>query len=139
MKRLVLLLALLAAPAEAVLPGAADDAQVMEGARLLEDGSYELSLPLLRAALARLPNDPDILVYIAFAERRLGNVEGAMAAYRAALDEAPNHAPALAYQGSLFLALGQRDAAAANLALLARSCGGCAEHETLAQDIARAR
>lgn len=139
MKRLALLLGLLAAPAGAVLPGAADDAQVIEGARLLEDGRYELGLPLLRAALARLPNDPDILVYIAFAERRLGNVAGAMEAYRAALAEQPNHAPALAYQGSLFLALGERDAAAANLARLAQSCRACPEHETLAREIARAR
>jgi tetratricopeptide (TPR) repeat protein len=139
MKRVALLLGLLATPASAVMPGAADDAQVIEGARLLEDGSYELGLPLLRAALARLPNDPDILVYIAFAERRLGNSEGAMAAYRAALAEVPTHAGALAYQGSLFLALGDREGAAANLALLGRSCGGCAEHETLAREIARAR
>jgi tetratricopeptide (TPR) repeat protein len=130
-------LLLLAGPALALPPGASDDAQVMEAARMQEAGRYELSLPLLRGALERLPGDPDILVYIAFAERRLGRKQAAMDAYLDALARDPLHAGALAYQGSLFLELGQRGRAEANLALLAAHCGACPERETLAREIAR--
>lgn len=139
MRRLLAALLLTAAPALAVLPGAGDDAQVMEGARLLEAGRYDLGLPLLRSALERLPGDPDILVYIAFAERRLGRKEEAMDAYFLALSQNPNHPGALAYQGSLFLEMNEPARAAANLAQLAATCGACPEHETLRREIARPR
>jgi tetratricopeptide (TPR) repeat protein len=137
--RAALLLALLAAPAWAVLPEPPGDPQAAEGLRLVEGGRYELGLPLLRAALERLPGDPDILVYVAFAERRAGRPDAAMAAYRAALAGNPAHPGALAYQGALFLDLGDRASAEANLARLVATCGGCAETETLRRDLARAR
>lgn len=135
----VLAVALVATPALAVLPDPPGDPQVAEGARLVEGGRYELGLPLLEAALARLPGDPDILVYIAFAHRRLGRPDAAMEAYLEALGSNPNHPGALAYQGSLLLEMGDRAGAEANLAQLMNSCRGCAETETLARDIARAR
>lgn len=137
MRNLLAMLLVTSAPALAVLPGAADDAQVMQGAALIEQGRYDLSLPLLRAALERLPSDPDILVYVAFAERRLGRKEAAMAAYSHALAANPIHPGALAYQGSLFLELGQRSRAEANLAALTAHCAMCPERETLAREIAR--
>lgn len=132
-------LAILAAPALAVLPEPPGDPEVAEGARLVEGGRYELGLPLLEAALARLPGDPDILVYIAFAHRRLGRMDEAMDAYRSALERDPDHPGALAYQGALFLERGEREAAAANLARLVATCPACPERETLARDMARAR
>ena len=137
MKRYLAAMLLLAGPAASVLPGAADDAQVMQGATLIEQGRYDLSLPLLRAALERLPGNADILVYIAFAERRLGRQDAAMESYRLALANDPGHPGALAYQGSLFLELGQRDRAAANLARLTSVCATCPERETLAREMAR--
>lgn len=137
MKRILAAMLVLAGPALAVLPGAADDAQVMAGAAHIEQGRYDLSLPLLRAALERLPGDADILVYIAFAERRLGNKEAAMHNYTLALASDSAHPGALAYQGSLFLELGQRDRATANLARLAATCATCPERETLARELAR--
>jgi tetratricopeptide (TPR) repeat protein len=133
MRRLALLLPLLAAaPAAAVLPEPPGDPQVAEGVRMLEGGRYELGLPLLEAALARLPGDPDILVYIAFAHRRAGRTDPAMEAYAQALSRDPNHPGALAYQGALFLELGRRAEAEANLARLRASCAGCPETDTLA-------
>ena len=137
MRTWIAALVLAAGPALAVLPGAGDDAQVMQGAGLIEGGRYDLSLPILRAALERLPDDPDILVYIAFAERRLGNRDAAMAAYRQALAHAPDHPGALAYQGSLFLEMGERIRAEGNLGRLTARCGNCAERETLARELAR--
>jgi tetratricopeptide (TPR) repeat protein len=138
MRRLAAALLLLAVPALAVLPEPDGDPGVAAGRQAIEVGRYELGLGLLRDALARLPDDPDILVYIAFAERRAGRPDAAMAAYAQALAADPNHRGALAYQGAMFLQLGRRAEAEANLARLAASCGACPEHETLARDLARA-
>jgi tetratricopeptide (TPR) repeat protein len=137
MKRLIAVLLLAASPAFAVLPTADGDPDVAEAQRAIEGGRYELGLQLLNAALARLPGDPDILVYVAFAHRRSGDTGAAMAAYEQALAADPGHPGALAYQGALFLELGRRAEAEANLARLTRSCAACPERETLARDIAR--
>jgi tetratricopeptide (TPR) repeat protein len=135
---LALALMVCAAPAGAVLPGPPGDPQVAEGARLVESGRHELGLPLLESALARMPGDPDILVYMAFALRRMGRAAEAMARYEEALARDPNHPGALAYQGSLFLEGGRRTEAQANLARLAATCAACAEHETLRREVERA-
>jgi Flp pilus assembly protein TadD len=87
--------------------------------------------------LERLPGDPDILVYVAFAQRRRGATDDALAAYAQALASDPGHPAALAYQGALFLALGRRAEAEANLARLRAACADCPEAETLAREIAR--
>ncbi|OYW09857.1 MAG: hypothetical protein B7Z53_02095 [Rhodospirillales bacterium 12-71-4] len=97
-----------------------------------------MSLPLLQAVLARNPEDPDVLVYIALAQRRLGRPELAMDAYLRALAASPNHPAALAYQGSLYLEMGERWRAEANYLQLTFSCGTCAEATTLARELAAA-
>jgi tetratricopeptide (TPR) repeat protein len=139
MKRLALLLALMAAPAAAILPEPEGDPDVFAARQALDAGRYDLGLDLLRAVLQRLPGDPDVLVYVAFAERRAGRPEAAMAAYQAALAANPDHPGALAYQGSMFLDQGRRAEAEANLARLAATCAACPERETLAREVARRR
>jgi tetratricopeptide (TPR) repeat protein len=139
MRRLAAALLLMPGLAGAVLPEPPGDPQAAEGVRLVESGRYELGLPLLEAALARLPGDPDILVYVAFAHRRAGRPDRALAAYADALARDPGHAAALAYQGSLFLELGRRAEAEANLARLRTLCAACAETETLAREVALPR
>lgn len=136
---LALLAALLAVPAQAVLPEPEGDPDIAAGRSMIEAGRHGLALELLDAVLARLPGDPDVLTYIAFAHRRQNDVGAAEAAYRAALAANPNHPGALAYQGSLFLQQGRRAEAEANLARLTATCGGCAERETLAREMAAAR
>ena len=139
MKRLLLGLLLLAAPAAAVLPEPEGDPDIAAARQAMDGGRYELGLQLLQAVLERLPGDPDVLVYVAFAERRAGRIAAAMEAYRQALAANPDHPGALAYQGALFLDLGRRAEAEANLARLAARCADCPERETLARDIARIR
>lgn len=139
MKRLLLALLLLAPPAVAVLPEPEGDPDVFAARQALDTGRYGLGLQLLDAVLQRLPGDPDVLVYVAFAQRRAGRVEDAMAAYAQALAADPGHPGALAYQGSLFLQLGRRVEAEANLARLTAACPACAERETLAREITRGR
>ena len=137
--RLALLMALLAAPAQAVLPEPEGDPDIAAGRSMIEAGRHGLALELLEAVLARLPGDPDVLTDMAFAHRRRNDVAAAEAAYRAALAANPDHPGALAYQGSLFLQQGRRAEAAANLARLSATCGACAERETLAREMAAAR
>lgn len=139
MIRKILCVLLLAGPALAVFPQPDGDPAVAEARRLLDSGRYELGLPLLLAALERVPGDPDILTYIAFAHRRAGNAEAAHEAYRQALERDANHPGALAYQGSLFIEQGRRAEAEANLARLTASCGACAERDTLARELAARR
>jgi Tfp pilus assembly protein PilF len=127
---------LAAAPAGAVLPEPAGDPDIAAAVGMIDAGRDRLALELLEAVLARLPGDPDVLTYIAFAHRRQNNAAAAEAAYRAALATNPNHPGALAYQGSLFLQQGRRAEAEANLARLTASCGGCTERETLARELA---
>jgi len=133
----LLVLTLLAAPAGAVLPEPDGDPDVAEARQAIDTGRYALGLDLLQAALARLPGDPDLLVYVAFAHRRSGRAEAALAAYGEALARDPTHPGALAYQGGLYIELGRRADAEANLARLRAACPGCAETETLARDLAR--
>ena len=127
---------LAAAPAGAVLPEPAGDPDIAAAVGMIDAGRDRLALELLEAVLTRLPGDPDVLTYIAFAHRRQNDPAAAEAAYRAALATNPNHPGALAYQGSLFLQQGRRAEAEANLARLTASCGGCAERETLARELA---
>lgn len=127
---------LAATPAGAVLPEPDGDPDIAAAVGMIEAGRERLALELLEAVLARLPGDPDVLTYIAFAHRRQNNLDAAEAAYRAALATDPNHAGALAYQGSLFLQQGRRAEAEANLARLTASCGNCPERETLARALA---
>jgi predicted Zn-dependent protease len=127
---------LAAAPVGAVLPEPDGDPDIAAAVGMIEAGRDRLALELLQAVLARLPGNPDVLTYIAFAHRRQNDLAAAEAAYRAALATDPNHPGALAYQGSLFLQQGRRAEAEANLARLTASCGGCAERETLARELA---
>lgn len=140
MRRAILAALLLAAaPALAILPAVDSDPDMPAARQAIEAGRYDLGLDLLEQVLDRLPGDPDVLVYVAFAHRRLGDLARAEAAYAAALAADPNHPGALSYQGMLFLERGQRAAAAANLARLAATCGDCPERVTLEREMARIR
>jgi hypothetical protein len=59
-----------------------------------------------------------------------------MQAYDKALSLNPNHTGALEYQGVLFIKLGQKDKAEANLEKINGICGtSCEEYEDLAKAI----
>jgi tetratricopeptide (TPR) repeat protein len=126
MKRLVLVLCLLSAPALAILPDFRDDSEGAAGAGHIEAGRYELGLAMVDGALQRLPYDSDLLTYRGLALRRLGRIAEAEAAYDLAIRQGPGNTAALAYQGALFLETGRRAAAEANLARLVALCpSGC--------------
>lgn len=126
MRRLVLALCLLGAPAFAILPDFRDDSEGAAGAEHIEAGRYELGLAMVDGALQRLPYDSDLLTYRALALRRLGRMDEAEAAYAEAIRQGPGNTAAIAYQGALFLETGRRERAEANLARLVTLCpSGC--------------
>jgi len=139
MKRIVLAAMLAASPALAVLnelPG--DDPDLAQGEQAVRTGRYELGIPFLRAALERFPEQADIHVYLALALRQTGRAEEAARHYEHALRSDPTNLGALAYQGVLFLAQGNRAAAEANMARLRDLCpNGCVERDELARELAR--
>lgn len=102
---------------------------------LARTGRYEEALAYLRQA--KTP-DARVLTYIGFATRKLGRTDEAMGYYRNALDLDPGYSVARAYMGEGFLAKGERQNAADQLAEIARRSGtASAEYGDLAQHIAR--
>ncbi|OED44614.1 hypothetical protein AB833_01085 [Chromatiales bacterium (ex Bugula neritina AB1)] len=74
---------------------------------------------------------------LGYASRKDGKLQKSAEAYEKALAIDPNHKGALAYQGELFLALGQRARAEDNLDKLGGLCPeGCGELEDLADALA---
>ena len=90
------------------------DDQIYNNAReLAYDGQYETALELLE--MAKNPNDPRILNYKGFANRKAGNADVAMSYYQAALDIDPNYILARSYMGQGLVAEGRMDEALAQL------------------------
>ena len=90
------------------------DDQIYDNAReLAYDGQYETALELLDRA--ENPNDPRILNYKGFANRKAGNSEIAMDYYQAALAIDPDYVLARSYMGQGLVAEGKLDEARAQL------------------------
>lgn len=115
----------------------ADAARLAEAQGLIDAERFAEALPLLEALALDLPANADVANLLGFAHRKLGNLEAGAAAYRRALHLEPDHLGALEYQGELFLTLGDRAAAEANLARLRSLCPSpCEETDDLAEAIA---
>jgi hypothetical protein len=111
------------------------DPAFVEAAVLVHSGAYEAGIAAL-AALDR-PDDPYVLTYLGFASRKLGNVEAALAHYRAALALRPDYTRARSYLGEGLVALGRIGEAREQLDLIRAACGtGCAPYRVLDASIA---
>jgi hypothetical protein len=104
---------------------------VADGRALIERGRFAEAAVLLEGAAGRTPQDPDAWHLLGQARRKSGDGAGAERDFARALRIDPGHPGALQDQGLLFLATGRAEAAQANLALLAESCGGCRERTLL--------
>lgn len=94
--------------------GSLSDDQIYNAAReLAYDGQYENALAVL--AVAADPNDPRILNYKGFANRKAGRLDVGMTYYQAALKVDPDYILARSYMGQAFITQG--DVAAAKLQL----------------------
>jgi Tetratricopeptide repeat len=105
--------------------------------RLIHNEQYADAIPYLNSAHAGRPHNADILNYLGFAHRMLGDYPAALDFYQRALQEDPDHKLAHENLGELYLNM--HDVASANgqLAELTRLCpSGCDDRDTLTKSIA---
>lgn len=102
-------------------------------------GDYAAAIEAL-LPLAQENSHPDLFNLLGFSYRKLGRYDEAGKWYREALYFDGTHRPALEYQGELFIATGDIEAARKNLHYLQMLCGqqGCAEVDQLTQALADA-
>ena len=111
-----------------------------EAVSLIAAGKYREAIPPLQLAEKMATTDADIQNLLGFTHRKTGKLDAAASYYKRALEINPKHKGALEYQGKLFLMLGDKDAATANLAKLDKICWlGCSEYDDLKQAIAKSQ
>ena len=112
------------------------DVLYKQAAAEINEAHYEKAIAILKDAAKQIGPHPDILNYLGYANRKLGNYDTAIRYYREALAINPEHLGANEYLGELYAELGDIDRARVQLATLDRLCAfGCAEHEDLAKQI----
>ena len=103
-----------------------------EAVGLINEHRYDAALVSLREAGLAFGPHPDVLTYLGFTYRKLGDRPRAQAFYRQALAIAPDHRGVLEYFGELKVERGDMGGARANLARLDKVCRfGCYEAEEL--------
>lgn len=114
--------------------GLSDD-NLYEAARdLAYNKRYGEAIAVLELAQNR--DDPRILNYLGYANRKLGRVETGLAYYRSALKADPDYTLVREYMGEAFLQLGQVDKARDQLAEIESRCGtDCREYAMLEAQI----
>ena len=101
-------------------------------------GEYAAAAEAL-ASLSASVRHADIFNLLGFSLRNLGRYDEAAKAYADALYYDPSHRPALEYQGELFIAIGDLEAARGNVGLLTLFCPqGCDELDKLNAALAEA-
>ncbi len=116
------------------------DVLYSEALRLINLAEYDAALAELRTAGAILGPHPDVLTYIGFANRKMGNRDIALSYYSAALSIAPDHLSANEYLGEYYVEMGDLERAQIQLDKLNALCPfGCEQTEELAKWIADAR
>lgn len=131
-----------AAPAAAPTPSASldllfvdpsqGDASYSQALALVNEKRYGEALAALSKAEKAFGAHPDVLTYMGYVHRRMGELAAAETYYRQALAIAPNHRGALEYYGELKVVKGDISGAKTLLAQLDRICAyDCAEAEEL--------
>jgi tetratricopeptide (TPR) repeat protein len=118
--------------------GVLPDAELYEqGRALAKQGHYDWALEVLAAIENQ--NDPHVLNYIGYSNRKAGRLEIGITFYRKALAIDPDFVLAREYLGEGYVAVGRIDLAKTELAEIARRCGtDCEEYKDLFEAIATA-
>lgn len=107
--------------------------------QLIKAEEFAAALPLLAELAQKAPKDADIQNWLGFAFRKTGALDKAAIHYEKALAIDPDHKGALEYQGEMYLQMGNRTAAEANLARLRKICFlGCEALDDLEKALAGA-
>lgn len=118
--------------------GGSSEENIEDAELAIEEGDFEAAADLLRTALEDDPDNADAYNLLAYSQRNMDQTDEAMENYVRALELDPDHKGALEYQGELYLKLGNKAGADANLARLSELCPrSCDEHEVLQAAIER--
>jgi len=102
-------------------------------------GDYHSALASLQQSADAFGPHPDVLTYIGFVNRKLGNMNAALYHYQLALSIQANHRGANEYLGEFYVETGRLDLAKVQLKTLESICQfGCEEAEELRRWIAAA-
>lgn len=114
-----------------------DEDLYQQGRGLAKAGHYDWALTVLAAIQNQ--DDPRVLNYIGYSNRKAGRVELGISYYRKALAINPNFVLAREYLGEGYVAAGRTDLAKAELAEIGERCGvTCEEYKDLSEAIATA-
>jgi len=103
----------------------------------IDDEEYQQAIALLEQARVQEPDNADVLNYLGYSHRKLGEHDTALEFYTAALAQEPQHLGANEYLGELYLEMKDLPKAEERLAVLATACDSdCEEYEDLAEEIA---
>jgi tetratricopeptide (TPR) repeat protein len=104
--------------------------------RLIHHEKYAEAVPYLNRALQEKPNNADVLNYLGYTHRMLGDYSGSLDFYQRALARDPDHKGAHEYLGELYLKMNQLASARSQLDELTRLCpDGCEEKDVLTKAI----
>lgn len=108
------------------------------GKSLAKAGDYELAIATLK--LAPDQDDPRVLNYLGYSNRKLGRMDEALGYYHAAVAKNPDFSLVREYLGEAYIQLGMLEQAREQLTEIERICGGraCGEYGQLAEMIVRA-
>ena len=102
--------------------------------RLINQARYDEAIDALYLTQAAIGPHPDVLNYLGFSHRKLGDFHAARGYYALALEIDPEHLGANEYLGELYVETGELERAKRQLAKLDNLCAfGCAEREDLAR------
>jgi len=105
--------------------------------RLIKHDKCGEALSHLQSAVIQKPNNADVLNYLGYCERKIGNLQFSLDYYNKALAIEPDHKGVHEYLGELYLAMNKPDDANKELATLTTLCPrGCDEKDVLTKAIA---
>lgn len=115
-----------------------DEELYQQGRALAKEGRYDWAIEVL--SVVQNQQDPRVLNYIGYANRKAGRLDIGITYYRRALAIDPNFNLAREYLGEGYIAAGRIDLAMNELAAIAKSCGtGCEEYKDLSAAITSAQ
>lgn len=98
-----------------------DNELYLQGRLLAKQGQYDWALTVLAAVQDQ--NNPDVLNYMGYSNRKAGRLDIAITYYQKALDINPNFVLAREYLGEGFVAAGKLDLAKAQLFEIGKRAG----------------
>jgi tetratricopeptide (TPR) repeat protein len=111
-----------------------DDELYDQGRLLAKEGQYEWALDVLDQVQNK--NDPKVLNYMGYANRKAGRFDVAFTYYKKALELNPDFVLAREYLGEGYVAAGRKDLAMLQLGEIAQRCGvTCEEYKDLSTAI----